>query len=392
MTLPPPLAATPRLASLDVFRGATIAGMILVNNPGSWGHIYAPLRHADWHGWTPTDLVFPFFLLIVGVALPFSLSRRKALAEAQGRGKLALMRRIVLRSAALFGFGLLLHGLPLSSTTGILSDEPLRIMGVLQRIALCYLAAATLMLFVGWRGLLTGALVLMAIYSALLLAVPVPGHGAGNLTIEGNLPAYLDMKVLGQHCYRDPPQSPYYWEPEGLLSTLPAIATTLMGTLAGLWLRTGRDSFEKSAGLFAAGVVGLIVGYVLDGALMPINKGLWTPSYVFHTAGLGLLGLGLCYWLIDVQGHERWSRPLRIYGMNALAMFVLSGLAARAMGAISWTAANGDRVTLRGLLYRPYQAAFADPKNASLAWAVSYVALFLLLATALYRRRIFIKV
>jgi predicted acyltransferase len=233
----------------------------------------------------------------------------------------------------------------------------------------------------------------MTVYSVLILAVPVPGNGAGDLSIEGNLATHIDSAVFGTHNYRTLRAGELYWEPEGLLSTLPAIGTTLLGALTGLWLRSGRGAMQKAAGLFAAGVVCAVLGYVLDGLLMPINKGLWTPAYVFLTAGFALLGLGLCYWLIDVHRYQKWSKLLMIFGMNALAMFVLAAIVSRVMVLIAWADEEGKRVALRGFLYNTlYTPLFKDPKNASLAWAISYVLVFLLIALALYRKRIFIKV
>src|SRR5687768_13485767 len=214
-----------RIQSLDSFRGATVAAMLLVNNPGTWSAIWPPLKHAEWHGCTPTDLVFPFFLFIVGVAIPFAQrSRRKRLAPDQTRR--ALVPAILRRTAILFGLGLLLAAIPTrlgDDANGIFDPAHLRVMGVLQRIALCYLPAALLGLYFGWRVHLLAVVALMALYSVLMLAVPVPGHGAGNLSPEGNLASYIDGKVLGMHCYRHPPRNPIYEEPEGLLSTLPAI-------------------------------------------------------------------------------------------------------------------------------------------------------------------------
>lgn len=394
--LGPSAPAAGRLVSLDAFRGLTIAGMILVNNPGDWGNMYAPLRHADWHGWTPTDLVFPSFLFIVGVAIPFAQARRlKRLpaSTSRGRARTALLPGIIRRAAILFALGLLLASVPtrLDPGNGILDPANLRIMGVLQRIALCYLAAATLALFVDWRVQALAAAGLLTLYSVLMLAVPVPGHGAGNLTIEGNLAAYIDGRVLGAHCYRNPPGTPYYWEPEGLLSTLPAIATTLLGVMTGLWLRTNRAGAEKVAGMMVFGVFAAVLGYVLDGILMPINKGLWTPSYVMLTGGLALLALGTCYWLIDLKEYRAWALPAVIFGMNAIAIFVLSGLIARLMTIRIDFA--GKPTAIKTIVYDGlFKPLGMSAVNTSLLYALVWIGVMFLIAWVLYRKRIFIRV
>jgi predicted acyltransferase len=402
LTSAPPVASTPapvlgvkrdRLRSLDVLRGITVATMILVNNPGDWGHIYVPLEHASWNGCTPTDLVFPFFLFMVGVALAFSLGRRRTEAAAVGRGRALLARKIVLRSTVLFLIGVGLYAIPAGGQRGILDLKTLRIMGVLQRIALCYFAAATLMLFVGWRGLAASTVLLLTAYSVLMLAVPVPGYGAGHLSLEGNLAAFVDAAVFGNHCYVHPPASHHYWDPEGLLSTLPAVATTLMGALAGLWLRSQRGAADRAAGLLAAGVAAATTGYVLNGVLMPVNKGLWTPSYVLLTGGYALLALGFCYWVIDVCGRARWAAPFLPLGMNALAVFVASGIIGRLTLLIAWTGGDGKPIALKTFLFRTvYKPWFpATPEIASLAYATTYLGIFALLSALLYRRRLFIR-
>jgi predicted acyltransferase len=366
--------------------------MILVNNPGSWSHIYPPLKHADWHGCTPTDLVFPFFLFIVGVAIPFAQSARlKRLAP--GRSRAALVPGIVRRTIILFALGLLLTSIPtrLNPGNGILDPANLRILGVLQRIALCYLPAALLGLYFGWRAHVAVAIALMTIYSILMLAVPVPGHGAGDLSLEGNLAAYVDATLLGKHCYQNPPAHPHFWEPEGLLSTLPAIATTLLGLLAGLWLRTQRDGIEKAAGLLVLGVLCAAAGYVLDGILMPINKGLWTPSYVMFTAGLALLALGTCYWLIDVKQYRAWSWPFVIFGMNAIAIFVLSGIVGRLL--TIRVDGNGSAQALKSIVYgRVFEPLGMSAANTSLLYAIAFVMMLFAVAWVMHRKRIYLKV
>ena len=380
-----------RLLSLDAFRGLTIATMILVNNPGDWSNIYAPLRHAEWHGCTPTDLVFPFFLFIVGVAIPFAQAARLKRLEAN-QTRAALLPAIVRRSLLLFLLGFAIAAIPLGRDSGILDWPDLRIMGVLQRIGICYFFAAMLGLFAGPRTHVVVAVGLMLVYAMLLLLVPVPGHGRGDLSRGHNIAAYVDTQVFGRHVWvKPPPDAPdkLGWEPEGLLSTLPAIATTLLGLLTGQWLRTNRSAAEKVAAVLVFGVFGAALGYVLDRAVMPINKGLWTPSYVVYTAGLALLTLGTCYWLIDVKGFRTWSKPLVIFGMNAIAIFVLSGLVGRVMTVR--LAASG--MTVKGLVYNNvYKALGLSPTNTSLLYALTWITVMFAIAWLMYRLRIFVKV
>jgi predicted acyltransferase len=392
-----------RVRSLDVFRGITMAAMILVNNKGDWSHAYAPLEHSTWNGCTPTDLIFPFFVFIVGVAIPFSLAgRRRKLGEAgldlaeQNR---AIVLNTIRRTAILFGLGLLLYATPIrlpghgGTGLGIFEPSTLRIPGVLQRIALCYCAAALLTAFCTWRTRTAVAASLLILYALLMWFVPVPGYGAGKLTADGSLASYLDRFLLGHHTYK-----PNY-DPEGLLSTLPAIGTALIGTLAGEWLRRPRTAPEKVAGLFAAGVVLAILGYVTDGLLLPINKALWTPSFVLYTGGLALLGFGLCYFLIDVHGHERWARPFTILGMNAIAVYFLSSMIGRftLLIPMGYTAGS-EPISLKTWLYDHLFGSLTtsrihlSPYIASTAWGVGYVLVFLALATWMYRRRWFVKV
>ncbi|MFM8395883.1 MAG: acyltransferase family protein, partial [Acidobacteriota bacterium] len=261
----------------------------------------------------------------------------------------------------------------------------LRIPGVLQRIAVCYGIAAILYLRLGrpalWR--LSGALLIG--YWLLLKLVPAPGYSAGDLTREGSLPSWVDRTLLSGHIYR-----PEY-DPEGILSTIPAIVTALIGVLAGEWLREKREGMERVAGLFAAGLLLLLAGYLSNG-LFPINKALWTSSYVLFTAGLGLLLFALCYWLVDLQGIRRWASPFVIFGVNALALYVLSGIMADVLTEIHLALPDGTTETLRTLLYRRLFTSWLTPLNASLAYAVSYVLFWWGVMWVFYRRKIFIRV
>ena len=366
--------AGPRLTSLDAFRGLTIAGMILVNDPGSWDFVYPPLRHAEWHGWTPTDLVFPFFVFIVGVSISLSLSRPKT----DGEEKRALHLKIFRRSILIFALGLLLRLIPHFDFASV------RILGVLQRIALCYLFAALLYLHLGSRGRLGAAVMLLAGYWAALKFIPVPGYGAGGLEYSGNLVSYIDLKLLAGHLYEPA------FEPEGLLSTFPAIATALLGTLAGDWLRSKRGPESKTIGLLSAGAALTALGLALH-PYFPINKKLWTSTFVLFTAGAALLLLALCYFVIDVRGWKKWATPFLVFGTNAIAAYVGSGLMVKLLALVK-VSSGGEQLPLLPWIYKHLFVPWAGNLNGSLAYAVCYVILWLALMTPLYRRKIFIKI
>jgi len=350
-----------RLLSLDAFRGLTVAAMVLVNNPGTWRAVYPPLRHAEWDGWTPADLVFPFFLFIVGVAIPLALGRRLS----TGLPRSAVTVKIVRRSVIIFALGLLLHAIP------HLDLATIRIPGVLQRIAVCYAVAALVFLWTGWRGQAGLTIALLLGYWAALTLVPVPGFGAGRLDPEGSLAAYLDRAVFGQHVWR----TARVYDPEGLLSTLPAIATTLTGVLAGHWLRSGGSRRKIALGFAVAGIAGILVGELWN-AWFPINKALWTSSYAVFTAGAALLVLAACYWLVEIRGHRAWTRPFVVLGVNALALFFLSSLVARLLIVVK-VPGDAGRTPLHAWLYGHGFAPWASPLNASLAYAVAYLSLWL---------------
>lgn len=373
-------AAPGRLESLDVFRGATIAAMLLVNNPGTWSAIYAPLRHAEWHGWTPTDLIFPFFLFIVGVAM--TLSFGKLASRGMSRG--AIVRKAAKRGAILFLLGLLLHSFPWVGY----DFSQIRIPGVLQRIGLAYVLATPIVLWFGWRGRLTALAVLLLGYWALLSWVPVPGVGAGVLEPGRDLGAFIDRAVFGtDHLWAQSRT----WDPEGLLGTLPAIGTVLTGVFAGEWIRGKSPTTAVAAGLAAVGAVAAGAG-LLWGQLFPINKPLWTSSYVVFTSGMAALALAACYWLVDVRGRRGWSRPFLFFGVNAIAAYFLSGIAARILNLIRVPAGDGTTVALKTWIFEGAFASWLSLVNASLAFAIAFVLVWTLIVWAMYRRRIFIKV
>lgn len=377
---------SPRLISLDAFRGATIAGMLLVNNPGAWSDVYPPLRHAPWHGWTATDLVFPCFLWIVGVSMTLSFARRVE----TGADRRQLMAHVWRRAAIIFALGMLLATFPFGLLPAHqLSLGTLRIPGVLQRIAVCYLAASAIFLRTSWRGQAAWAAGLLAGYWAMLTLIPVPGYGAGQLEAIGSLPWWVDSHVLAGHTWSGAPAPGF--DPEGILSTLPAIASTLLGALAGHLLRRPDPGPVKAVRLGVLGLGLLLAGLVMN-HWMPINKNLWTSSFAVFMAGWASLLCAGFYWVIDVRGYRRWASPFVIYGMNAIVMFVLAGLIGRLIGLIRWTDAAGTAVTLKGWIYQGGFTPFASPVNASLLFALAFVLLHLLIAWFMWRRRWFVRI
>ena len=369
-----------RLSSLDAFRGLTIAAMILVNNPGARQFVFPPLRHAEWHGWTPTDLIFPFFLFIVGVSLAMSLSRRR---EA-GTGSALIYAKVFERSVILFALGLFLQLFPKFHPAGM------RIPGVLQRIAVCFLLASLIYLRTDKR-VRFGPAIRFGIIAALLIGywlalklIPVPGHGAGILTYDGNLPAYIDNKLLHGHLYEPT------FDPEGLLSTLPALATALIGTLIGDLLRLTRTLRFKNSVLVGLGLVLTPLGLLLN-RWMPINKKIWTSSYVVFTAGAALLILAVCFFLMEILHFRAWAFPFLVFGTNPILVYAGSGMMARLIGLIHVPSAGG-RVLLQEYVYSRLLAPWAGPSLGSLIWPIILLIIWFLILLPLYKKKIFIKI
>ena len=371
------LPAGERLLSLDVFRGITIAAMLLVNNPGDWGAVYGQLEHAVWNGWTFTDLIFPSFLFIVGVSMTYSFG--KLLAKGRSRG--SIMAKSAKRAAIIFGLGLVLAAYPWIGY----DYSHLRIPGVLQRIALAFLLATPLVLWTGWRTRVGVAAALLLGYWAVMTLVPVPGVGAGVLEKGQDVGAYIDRAIFGTaHLW----ESSRTWDPEGMLGTFPAVVTVLLGVFAGEWLRSGRSGGVLVRGLLAAGVVGVIAGMAW-GARFPINKALWTSSYVLLAGGLAAVALAACYWLVDLRGYRRWATPFVVFGANAIATYFLSGLMANE---IDMPRLAGEPSAVKGWVFEHLYASWLSPYHASLAFAVSFVLLWMGIMWVFYRRRVFIKV
>jgi len=371
-----------RLLALDVFRGLTVAGMLLVNNPGSWDAIYPPLEHAPWHGWTPTDLIFPFFLFIVGITTHLSLGSRRS----RGASDADLVRQIAKRGIIIILCGLALAAFPYFPLTRI---THMRFPGVLQRIGAAYLCGALLTVRTTWKqqvGIV--ALLLFAYWGAQTL-IPVPGTvGLPSLDDpSGTLSAWLDRTIFGSHLWA----SSKTWDPEGLLSTVPAIGTLILGALCGRWLDTRRDLMDRLVGMFAIGALGMVAGLVWNWSF-PINKNLWTSSYVLFTAGMGTTILATCIWLVDVLGMRRWTTPAVVFGMNPLIAFLGSGMMARGIYTLITVDMNGERIPIQKLIYERGFHSWLDARNASLLFAITFVFLWALLLWGLYRKRIFLKV
>lgn len=374
-----------RLLSLDVFRGATVAAMILVNNPGSWSHMYPPLAHAEWNGCTPTDLIFPFFLFIVGVSITFAMQRKKK----DTRNHPQLIKKVIKRSLVLFVLGLFLSLFPRIFTDPVNVWATVRIPGVLQRIAVVYLVSALIFLKAPVRNLPWIGGGLLVFYWILMNFVPVPGIGPANLGKETNLAAWMDRAVLTEaHLWK----SARTWDPEGILSTIPAVATALMGVITGLFVRQEKlDSATKLTWLYTAGLLSLIAGMVW-GLQFPINKSLWTSSFVLYTGGWAILLFSMCYWLIDIQGFRKFTTPFVVFGVNAITVFFLSGLIPRIMNMIKMKNSEGETVGFKTWFYHEYITPFLSPVNASLAYALLFILFWFIILWWMYKKRIFIKV
>ncbi len=365
-----------RLVSLDAFRGATMALMVLVNTPGDGDHVYGPLRHAEWNGWTPTDVVFPSFLWIVGVAMTLSLDRRMA----TGASRTQLFTQAFRRALILYVLGLVVYAYPAFS----LSTQ--RLLGVLQRIAICYLIAVAIYLNTKIRGQIIWIVSLLAGYWLLMALVPVPGYGSGRLDVEGNFAHYIDRIVLGAHNYAQTRT----WDPEGIVSTLPAIATVLFGIMAGHILRLERTFGERTTWLFFAGSVLIAAGLICN-TWLPINKKLWTSSFSLFMAGLDFVMLAIMVWCVDALGYRRLMKPLVIMGMNAITVYLASELLDELFNAVRFSS-GGQSVSLRDWLFHTLFGWLWSPINASLLYAVAYTLLMFGIAYVMYRRGWFLRV
>ena len=386
-----------RLASLDIFRGVTVAGMILVNNPGSWDDDYPALLHSTWDGCTLADLIFPSFLFIAGVSIPLSRASRLA----RGARPEELTGHVLRRGAILLALGLLVTWFTGYDWHGGFIDhlKDWRLPGVLQRIAIVYTAAALLDLHArAWQRMAVGAALLLG-YWAMMTLIPVPGSGAVGATAlsvpSGTLAAYVDRSLFdwgewGNHLWylADPPGS---WDPEGVLSTLPAIVSGLFGVAAGRWLQRPLPLTQRLCGLAAGGVMLIVLGYLWD-FVFPINKALWTSSYVLLTAGYAAAVLAALGWVADVRGWTGWALPFKVFGTNAILAYAGDEIIGSLLYKIGLVPAETGKIDLASAFYRMIVLPRFEPKTASLVFALCMVAFWGAILTALYRRRIFLKI
>lgn len=359
-----------RIVSVDIFRGLTIVLMILVNTPGTWSKVYAPLLHAEWHGYTPTDLVFPFFLFIVGTSIVFAYQNKKANA--------ASYRKISIRTLKLIGLGVFLGAFTISFPF-IKDFAEIRFPGVLQRIGVVFFFAAVLFLNFNWKALLGICIALLIGYWLWLGFIPVEGVAPTFDRAPNNWANYVDLNVFGSHMYKDD------YDPEGLLSTIPSIASSLLGIFTGLILVSKRAKKELIMAIL--GIALIIVGHLWDLAF-PINKALWTSSFVLVTAGWGNLFLALIYYLTDVKGIK-FGSIFSYAGANAITVYFLSSFITKIFYSIN---VDGQTSLHQWLFENIYVHNFMSGEFSSLLYGLTVVSFYLLLAYILYKKKIFIKV
>ncbi|MFN7516922.1 MAG: acyltransferase family protein [Dolichospermum sp.] len=375
-----------RLSSLDVFRGITIAAMILANMAGVAGHVYPSLSHAQWHGCTPTDLIFPFFLFIVGVAMTFSLSKYTA----ENKPNTAVYLHILRRAAILFILGLLLNGF---WNQGIWTFDlsSIRFMGVLQRIALTYLFASLIVLKLPRKSQWLVAGGLLIAYWLIMMYIPVPNYGAGMLTREGNFGAFIDRLIIPKaHLYKGDGFN-FMGDPEGLFSTIPAIVSVLAGYFTGQWIKDKKQATSQtSMDLVLFGLCCLVIAIIWD-VVFPINKKIWTSSYVLYTTGWALMLLAACYEMIEVRLIKRWSKPFEIMGLNAIALFVASVILIKIT--VKTQIGTGENaISIYNWIYQNIFASWAGNFNGSFLFALVTALFWYSIAVLMYEKRWFIKV
>jgi len=391
-----------RLVSLDVFRGITIAGMLLVNDPGTWSAIFPPLEHAAWDGWTPTDLIFPFFLFIVGITTYLSMSARRA----RGDDDRALVKQILRRGIIIYLLGFAMAMFPfyqwgtidsLPNATAwqriVFRIEHVRILGVLPRIGIVYICAGLLTLKTTLKQQISIIATLLLGYWFAMTLIPVPGEGAIGAALlhtkDRNLAAYLDRLILGtNHTW----VGSVTFDPEGPLSTIPAIGTAMLGVIAGRWLALKeKPLLERITGLFAAGSLAMVLGLMWNWSFA-INKSLWTSSYVLFTAGMASVALATIMWIVDYVNVKWWTKPFVVFGVNPIVAFVGSGVMARLIYTLWHVTYNGKSTALQDAIYQSVFLPWLPERVASLAFALTFVLLWYGILLVLYRKKIILKV
>ena len=365
-----------RLLMLDVFRGLTIAGMILVNNPGSWSHVYAPLQHSEWHGCTPTDLIFPFFLIVVGIAIAYSFKKYEGLLAGD------VISKILKRAFLIFLIGSLLIAFPFYN----IEFSTFRVMGVLQRIGLVFAIAGILVWAVPKKYLLYITTAILVIYWLFYLLL----GGVDPYALQGNLAQKVDLFVIGEnHLYQG---FGVPFDPEGLFSSLSAVATVLIGYHFGVLIKNAQNHAGLAKQLLILGLMGVVFG-LLWGMVFPINKALWTSSYVLYSAGWAALLMASLIWLVDIKGYKAWSQPAIVFGVNPLFLYVVAWVTEVTIGRIIQVqSVGGGSLPLQKWFYENILVPWAGPINGSLIYALSYVTLIWLVGLVLYKKQIFIKI
>lgn len=370
------MQANKRILSVDIFRGITIAAMILVNTPGTWEHVYAPFLHAPWHGLTPTDLIFPFFLFIVGMSITFAYTAKK-----QKGVTIDVYKKIISRTLKLIFLGLFLTAFTIHFPF-IEKLATLRIPGVLQRIGVVFFIASLLFLNFNWKVLLGVFIGILILYWFLLTQIPING-AAPLLTVDSNLPAVIDLNILtSSHTYK-----PNY-DPEGILSTLPSIATSIFGMFLGMiLLNKTSEPKRKLIQIIGIGIIALIIGYSWA-QIFPLNKALWTSSFVLVTGGWACLVYAVIYYFADILGKSAWGKPAVIFGSNAITVYFLASFISTCFYMIELP--NGQ--SIHGFLYGMLSSVITIPKLSSLIYAVFVILFYYGVARFLYKKQIFIKV
>jgi predicted acyltransferase len=370
------MSSNERIISVDIFRGLTIAAMILVNTPGTWSHVYAPFLHAEWHGLTPTDLIFPFFLFIVGMSITFAYSKKKEMGI-----KSDVYKKIISRTLKLIFLGLFLAAFTLNFPF-IKDLSKLRIPGVLQRIGVVFFIASLLFLHCNWKVLLGIFIAILIIYWLLMTQIPIQGE-MPLLTKESNLGSVIDLQVLTvDHMWKT------LFDPEGILSTLPSIATSIFGMFLGIiLLKKGYSKQEKLIYFLIIGAISLGIGYLWS-LSFPLNKALWTSSFVLVTGGWACLTYALIYYIADILGKQAWGKPAIIFGSNAITVYFLSSFTSKCFGLIKLSSGQ----SLHGYLYEILSSVITIPKLSSLIYAIIVISFYYLIAHILYKKKIFIKV